>query len=540
MSLIGNLEDLGLGEILQIINLSRKSGVLTVRSEGRKAVLMFRSGQVVQAMSTVFHRGIGELLIRRGAIDEMTLLKAVDVVHTEGKKSLLGSTLIKRFGVAKQVVEEVVREQIERVVYSLFSWTEGTFDFELRPTVEIDDDMHLDPVQFMLRQGINPHQHAPISKQRVPEPTAPPAAAPAKPTASKAASALKAKDPALLLVIDDDAVSRETITEALKTEGYHPEGFARSEEALVSIESHYKSGNRPVLVVDLIMPRMDGSGILGGIELMELVKVNFPELKAVVVSDYHNNEAERKIRGMGYSFMLKPRKSEFIDNDIIDFFIKRLRDELATFKATYSPQTVSSVNLGDEIRREMGEAETHVPDRLEPSTGLPLLRGMLEELNEPALGGGVILLVLRFASEFMNRAVVFMVDDREIFALGQFGITSSNVMTADLVRELVIPRHEPSIFTSVLEAPTPSRVASTDTPWNRYLFEKMGGAPQEAFLGPILSEGKVVAILYGDNLPEERGIGDTETLEIFLSQAGMVMEKALLQRRLRERRQEKP
>jgi CheY-like chemotaxis protein len=537
MSLIGNLEDLGLGEILQIINLSRKSGVLTVRSEGRKAVLMFRSGQVVQAMSTVFHRGIGELLIRRGAIDEMTLLKAVDVVHTEGKTSLLGSTLIKRFGVQKQIVEEVVREQIERVVYSLFSWTEGTFDFELRATVDIGDDMHLDPVQFMLRQGINPHLHVTGDKRREPQPPVVPE--PALPIKPATPAELTAAVSGLLLVIDDDAVSRETISEALKTEGYHPEGFARSEEALVSIDAHYKGGRRPILVVDLIMPRMDGSGILGGIELMELVKTNFPELKAIVVSDYHNNEAERKIRGMGYSFMLKPRKSEFIDNDIIDFFIKRLRDELATFKETYSPQTASQVNLGDEIRREMGEAETHVPDRLEPSTGLPLLRGMLEELNEPGLGGGVILLVLRFASEFMNRAVVFMVDDREVFALGQFGITSSNVMTADLVRELVIPRHEPSIFSALLENPVPSRIASTDTLWNQYLFGKMGGPPQQAFLGPIISEGKVVAILYGDNLPEERGIGDTETLEIFLSQTGMVMERALLQRRLRERRQEK-
>jgi hypothetical protein len=42
-----------------------------------------------------------------------------------------------------------------------------------------------------------------------------------------------------------------------------------------------------------------------------------------------------------------------------------------------------------------------------------------------------------------------------------------------------------------------------------------------------------VAILYGDNLPEKRPIGDTEALEIFLSQAGLAMEKALLERRLR-------
>ncbi|PLY11667.1 MAG: hypothetical protein C0624_01655 [Desulfuromonas sp.] len=31
MSLVGNLEDLGLGEILQIVSLSRKSGVLTLQ-----------------------------------------------------------------------------------------------------------------------------------------------------------------------------------------------------------------------------------------------------------------------------------------------------------------------------------------------------------------------------------------------------------------------------------------------------------------------------------------------------------------------------
>ena len=281
MSLIGNLEDLGLGEILQIINLSRKSGVLTVRSEGRKAILMFRSGQVVQAMSTVFHRGIGELLIRRGAIDEMTLLKAVDMVHSDKKKNLLGSTLIKRFGVPQEVIEEVVREQIERVVYSLFSWTEGTFDFELRAAIDIGDDLHLDPVQFMLRQGINPHMVVAGGKRREPEPP-PVEESPAKKVKQAAPAAPVESRKGLLLVIDDDAVSKETMTEALKTEGYHAEGFARSEDALISIDSYYKSGQPPTLVVDLIMPRMDGSGILGGIELMELVKANFPDIKAVV------------------------------------------------------------------------------------------------------------------------------------------------------------------------------------------------------------------------------------------------------------------
>jgi hypothetical protein len=77
------------------------------------------------------------------------------------------------------------------------------------------------------------------------------------------------------------------------------------------------------------------------------------------------------------------------------------------------------------------------------------------------------------------------------------------------------------------------------TEWTQYLFGQLGGGvPEEIFLGPLVSEGKVVALLYGDNLPEKNPIVDTDSLEIFLAQAGMAMEKALLQQRLREKDQE--
>jgi hypothetical protein len=74
-----------------------------------------------------------------------------------------------------------------------------------------------------------------------------------------------------------------------------------------------------------------------------------------------------------------------------------------------------------------------------------------------------------------------------------------------------------------------------DSQWCNYLKEHLGGNPTEAFMGPIVSEGKVVAVLYGDNGYDPRPIGDTDSLEIFLSQAGIAMEKALLQRRLKEK-----
>ena len=99
-----------------------------------------------------------------------------------------------------------------------------------------------------------------------------------------------------------------------------------------------------------------------------------------------------------------------------------------------------------------------------------------------------------------------------------------------------VPRNAGSVFEQVLQSWSPLKTVTGTGQWDRYLVEELGsGVASEIFLGPIISEGKVVAILYGDNAPQKKAIGDTESLEIFLSQAGMAMEKALLERRLRSK-----
>src|SRR6185369_6830396 len=122
MSLVGNLEDLGLGEILQIVSLSRKSGILALHSRGREGRVIFRNGMVTQAHSTVFNESLGEVLVRKGIIDLATMRKALTVQASEEPAERLGGILTRRFDVSADAIEEVVRDQIERVVYSLFAW----------------------------------------------------------------------------------------------------------------------------------------------------------------------------------------------------------------------------------------------------------------------------------------------------------------------------------------------------------------------------------------------------------------------------------
>jgi len=555
MSLVGNLEDLGLGEILQIVSLSRKSGVLRVNSRGRLGEIAFRQGKVIRASSSSFQESLGELLIRKGLIDLATLRGALALQEREGFQERLGSILIRQYGVAAAAIDEVVREQFEKVVYSLFAWVEGTFDFELQENVEAVDNIRMDPMQFMLDQGLNPQFLAMegarlIDEQRhrgnLPPAVAPQAAVPhlsgmEEPPASgqtrlQPDAAAKAEEPVSLVLVDDDDLTRETLAAALEQGGYRVYQQERSEDALIRIDSLYRKGKRPVVLADLIMPRMDGTGILGGLELVELVRNNFPDLRLLVMSDYHNSDAERRVGALGYPHLIKPRRAQMGDSREADRFCRDLLDVLWRLRAgELAVATGDMVNLGHELRLELGDDLNGEVESVEPSTGIALLRGMLEELSNPALGGGVTLMVLRFAAEFMNRAIIFMVRRDEIVGLGQFGIEETGGVADARVRRLRIPRNGESFFSAIIEAKHPAVVRPEPAAWNRYLFEHLGPEiPDEVFVGPIVSEGRVVAILYGDNLPDKKPIGGTEALEIFLSQAGVAMEKALLERKLLE------
>jgi Domain of unknown function (DUF4388) len=173
---------------------------------------------------------------------------------------------------------------------------------------------------------------------------------------------------------------------------------------------------------------------------------------------------------------------------------------------------------------------------MERSREMNTLKAMFEELRFPSATAEITLLVLRYASELVSRSVLFMVTKDDIRGLGQFGIELPDGESADMrVRKIHIPVSEPSIFSKVLKDRRSVIGAYTGTAWDEYLIEEMGGTePPEYFLVPLISNGKVAAMLYGDNLPEGRPIPNITGLEIFVHQAGLAMEKALLERKLME------
>ena len=544
MSLVGNLEDLGLGEILQIVSLSRKTGVLSLQSRGREGAVVFRQGQVVRATSSTYQQSLGEVLIQKGVIHLSSLRKALALQQESGFRERLGVILIKNFGIAQEVIEEVVCEQIENVVFSLFAWIEGRFEFEIQEHIETVDDTKLDPLQFMLDQGLNPQFLAMegtriLDEQRHAIETASVAAENCSNAADLVAEARVPVNshPMVkhsLVIVDDDGPTLQVLVAGLRENGFDVHAMTRSEDTLIKVDNLCRSGIHPTVLIDLIMPKMDGSGVLGGIELLELLHNNFKELPIIMMSDYQHSDAEVKVSGMGYPFIMKPRRAELNTLKALQNFLSLLLPLIRCAESGGTlPRWQERFNLGEELRLEMKDDDLLAPLQNMQCSGLSLLRGMLEELTNPELQGGELLLVLRFASEYLNRAVVFMMNNNLISGIGQFGISGSTFGGDDKVSTIHFALETGSMFMEPYRTACAHKIKPVPASVDSVVFEQLGsGVPEEVFIGPIISQSRVIGFLYGDNLPDKNPIGDTETLEIFLSQAGIAMEKSIFDRQL--------
>ncbi len=159
---------------------------------------------------------------------------------------------------------------------------------------------------------------------------------------------------------------------------------------------------------------------------------------------------------------------------------------------------------------------------------LELLPAMIEELSQVVSGHDAILLMLRFAGELVNRAVIFLVRDDAVTGWGQLGVESAEGPADDIVRSITIPLSDPSSFRDAVDSRAALKGTWPDLSGNRVVVERLGGTwPAESLLAPIVSRDRVVAFLYGDNAPSRDAIGETEGLEAFLRVAAVSLGNTL-------------
>src|SRR5690606_18857554 len=102
-------------------------------------------------------------------------------------------------------------------------------------------------------------------------------------------------DEILVVVLDDDRAVAKELALRLGNEQVFVESYTQVKETLVRLKELKRASAPPaLLVVDLILPRTDGRGILGGLEVVEMARVELPDTKMLLFSDYDNRQAKER------------------------------------------------------------------------------------------------------------------------------------------------------------------------------------------------------------------------------------------------------
>jgi CheY-like chemotaxis protein len=345
--------------------------------------------------------------------------------------------------------------------------------------------------------------------------------------------------------VDDDPVFREQAAERLKRLNYNVVACEGIDDALKAVGDFSRSFP-PIVVTDIVYPTGDGRGFLGGIELIEKLKGEQPDVPLIAVTAYPDDNVRGKVSAQGVKhFIVKPGGAEEEDGarkKFYDELAAALEDSRSAGEAPPAIEEPADTEEREELLEAIEEKDAALAKQEGnlPAAGLnrdemTLLQDMMQELQDPKATSEIGLLILRFASEILNRAALFIVKQGCAVGLGGYGVEVSGKERKGGVRGITIPLAEPSIMEEIVRLKSVYRGPVVHTPWNVRLMEQLGGqTPAEAVGIPLMASGKVRVILYGDNLPDTGPLPGTQALEIFLSQAGLTLERVLLEKKLQD------
>lgn len=129
LDLQGNIERFTLPEILQLIASGRKSGTLGIQRNDSIVMVYFREGNIIYGYGPRQTYHLGQLLKERQAITAQQLDEAVAIQAQTDNSRRLGEILVTRGFIDRADLEAVVKRQVEELLYSLLSWSSGSFKF---------------------------------------------------------------------------------------------------------------------------------------------------------------------------------------------------------------------------------------------------------------------------------------------------------------------------------------------------------------------------------------------------------------------------
>lgn len=601
MSLVGNLEDLPLADILQIVSLSKRTGILTIETEEGKNIIVFKNGLIVSAACpSPKIKNLGQVLLERQLVTPRRLQELLDMQKARGNEPL-GTIILESGIIDRENLQQIIRNQIKATIYHLMSMSEGNFSFDLSEVIPFDD-IHYNPMETVLEQGMNPQQLlldsarisdeekrdddanasmesstvvmeipsvqefddvityddmvAPLPAEsgtkledlQLPETNELPDIAfdriaaeidfpmSAGPLVITPVVPPTSSEQQVILIVDDEALIRQILARRMEEKGYKVLQADNAADAIRIVHQLEQEKQNPWVISDLVMPTTVGNGYLGGLEIVEAVRRINSSIPIIVINDFEDPKAQTRAFALGvHQFHKKPNIHKESMSDMEDV-LSNFSDALVeAFRQP--PHQFRQPEHGEDYWSDLGvESTFEEPGNISATNmmrQMAALHQTIQQLRNPNEAPEISLLMLRYAAEFFDRGLLFIVKKEEVNGLGGFGDTGDAESMPTKVRRIKIPLTEDSIFLRVVRKKQIHIGKLIDTPANRKFIEMTGRLmPLSIAMVPLISGNEVIALLYGDNAVTKKHIKGLEALEIFMVQAGIAMENALLHRKI--------
>jgi tetratricopeptide (TPR) repeat protein len=129
MAIKGSLKEASLPDVLQLLAMGKKTGCLSVTHRNNFGYVYFDRGKISYASIVNRRDRLGDILVKSGLISSEDLQAAIEQQNHERDKRL-GEILVERGTISRDTLHQQIRIQIEEAVYYLFTWTQGSFNFE--------------------------------------------------------------------------------------------------------------------------------------------------------------------------------------------------------------------------------------------------------------------------------------------------------------------------------------------------------------------------------------------------------------------------
>ncbi len=160
MAIVGRLEEVSLGQILEYLGMSEKTGRLTVTTGTDECLVVLRSGRIIYATSSSVHETFGSIVTGLGLVTETQLAEALRLQHQSAEERRLGAILQEMGALTAADARTAMMQQFRTVLAEVLAWKRGFFRFRLlripdHGEVEVDArdllaDWPVDPRQVIL------------------------------------------------------------------------------------------------------------------------------------------------------------------------------------------------------------------------------------------------------------------------------------------------------------------------------------------------------------------------------------------------------